>query len=155
MKKQTTILVLLGLILISCNSTPRTTRLVSDNFSSKASRVAALQKEIKSFSEFEDAEFDLFNVNGFSEQGTSLPGASSWNYKFVVRVAPTHVDKWTEGLIPAQPNNQHLWTQKIIQHRKDAWKTDSQPEYYIRKGHDVMVIVYRPEGIIFKSVVNL
>jgi len=145
---------LTGLIILGLSSCSETSD--SNDYNPKEDRVKVLKKEIKSFSEFENAEFELFNVNGFSNSRTTLPGASSWNYKFVIKVNPTDVDKWTEGMILIDSDEyDDSWMKKIIQERANEWRTDSEPEYYTRKGNDVMMIVFRPEGIIFKSVVNL
>ena len=128
----------------------------SDDYNSKEERVEVLKNEIKSFSEFENAEFELFNVNGFSNSRTTVPGASSWNYEFAIKVNPSDLDKWTDGMIITDSSGyEDSWETKIIQERADDWRTDSEPEYYTRKGDDVIMVVYRDEGIIFKSVVNL
>ncbi|NRA12803.1 MAG: hypothetical protein HRT57_12670 [Crocinitomicaceae bacterium] len=77
MKKINLILGILIFVLSSCSDS---SRLDSDNYETKEERVEVLKKEIKSFSEFENAEFKLFNVNGFSNSRTTVPGASSWDY---------------------------------------------------------------------------
>lgn len=60
-------------------------------------RVELLSAEKRKYSSIEDAEYDLFNVNGFSNQKMILPGASSWDYKFVIKVDPSDIHKWLEG----------------------------------------------------------
>ena len=52
--------------LISCFDSSTENNLDSDHFSTKTERVAVLKKEIKPYSEFHDAAFELFNVNGFT-----------------------------------------------------------------------------------------
>jgi hypothetical protein len=84
MKNQFYISIIFGLI-ISC-STDSTTRLDSDDCENKKDRIDRLKMEIRSFSDYQDAEFELFNVNGFHHQRMSVPGASSCDYKFAVRV---------------------------------------------------------------------
>jgi hypothetical protein len=142
--------------LYGCSDSQNSNRLDSDDYGSKKERVETLKNEIKFYSDFENAEFELFNVNGFSNSRTTLPGASSWDYKFVVKVNPYEIDKWTNGMILIEPtDNNDEWMKKIIHERENKWKTESTPEFYTREGDNVMMIVYRSEGIIFKSVINL
>lgn len=127
----------------------------SDDYDTKEERVEAMKKEIKSFSDFENAEFELFNVNGFSNSRIALPGASSWDYKFVIKINPLEIDKWTKGMTQFKPDEYNTqWMSEIIQKRKSEWVTVTQPEFYNREGNIVTMIVYRSEGIIFKRVVN-
>lgn len=125
----------------------------SDYYETKDERVKVLKKEIKSFSNFKNAEFELFNTNGFSNSRPILPGASSWDYKFVIKVNSFDVGKWTTGMILIEPKGiDETWMKKVIQKRKNDWVTESTPEFYIRNGDNVKVVVYRSEGIIFKRV---
>lgn len=150
------VVVLLLLGLGACIQTSNTILLDSDNFETKEERVEILMKEIKPFSSFDNAEFELFNVNGFSNNKATIPGASSWDYKFVVRVNPSDIDNWTDGMTIAEIEDyDDGWTKKIIQKREGDWKTESEPELYKRNGENVTVMGYRTEGIIFKQVVNL
>ncbi|MCB9197411.1 MAG: hypothetical protein H6600_03060 [Flavobacteriales bacterium] len=149
---------ILGLLIIglsSCSDTADSNNLDSDNYDKKNERIEVLKKEIKAFSEIENAEFELFNVNGFSNSRTTVPGASSWDYKFAIKVNPSDIDKWTAGLIKIElDGNDKEWMDKIIEKRKNDWKTRTEPEFYTRKGDNVTVAVYRTEGIIFKRVIN-
>ena len=149
---------LLGLIILglnSCSDTSNLNKLDSDDYNTKEERIEVLKKEIKSFSEFENAEFELFNVNGFSISRTTVPGASSWDYKFAIKVNPSNVDKWTDGLITTELDAyDDKWAKKIIQERENDWTTESEPEFYHRKEDSVLMIVYKSEGIIFKHIIN-
>ena len=149
----------IGLMIVSlggCSETTNSNKLDSDDYNGKQERVEVLIKEIKSFSKIENAEFELFNVNGFSNNRITVPGASSWDYKFVIRVKPTDVDKWTEGMMLMYSHDYNdSWMKMIIRERAVDWRTESQPEIYYEKGDRVVVLVYRNEGIIFKRVVNL
>lgn len=143
------------LCFFACSEPSNPNELDSDDYTSKRERVEILKKEIKSFSDFEDAEFELFNVNGFSNSRITVPGASSWNYKFVIKLDPSDIDKWTNGMVKIEaPEFNAQWMKKIIEKRENEWKTNSKPEFYIREGIGVTIIVYRPEGIIFKQVIN-
>lgn len=132
------------------------TKLDSDDYESADERVEVLKKEIKNFSKFKDAEFKLFNVNGFNKQRTSVPGASSWDYKFVIRLDTANISAWTIGMKQVEPKNfDSNWQQELIKNRKQNWKIISDPEKYVREGDDVTMLVYRNEGIIYKRIINL
>lgn len=156
MKKWTILTGLLILTFSSCSETVNSNKLDSDNYNTKQERIEVLKKEIKSFSEFENAEFELFNVNGFSNSRITVPGASSWDYKYAIRINPSDVDKWTDGMILIDSADYNSsWMKMIIKERANNWITKSEPEVYIRKGGDIIMFVYRNEGIVFKRVVNL
>ncbi|AXT50885.1 hypothetical protein D1818_08625 [Aquimarina sp. BL5] len=158
MKKLTLLLLLITIGFNSCfdSSTLKSNKLDSDDYESKTERVEILRNEIKSFSDFKNAEFELFNVNGFSNSRTTLPGASSWDYKFVIKIDSSDIKKWTEGMIKTIPeDHDDKWMKEIIEKRRMEWQTTSDPEKYTRNGDNVVMIVYRSEAIIFKRVVNL
>ncbi|WP_299442412.1 hypothetical protein [uncultured Aquimarina sp.] len=158
MKKLTPIFLLITIGFSSCfDSSPSQSNILdSDDYDSKEERVEILKNEIKSFSDFENAAFELFNVNGFSNSRTMLPGASSWDYKFVVKINPSEIGAWTNGMIKTKTKyHDDEWMKKIIEDRKVEWQTTSDPEIYTRQGENVLMIVYRSEGIIFKRIINL
>ena len=138
----------------SCADATNPNQLDSAEIESKIERMVTLKPEIVAMSEFSNAEFQLFNVNGFSNSRTLLPGASSVDYKFVVKVKPSEIDKWTEGMQKIEkPEENEDWIKKLIEKRKSDWTHNSEPEYYERKGADVIQILYRQEGIVFKRVI--
>lgn len=151
MKKVLILILAFGLYGCAENST----NLDSDDFDSKDHRIEILKREIRSFSDFEDAEFKLFNVNGFSNGRLDVPGASSWDYKFGIKVKSTDLDRWTEGMVRVDSIDYNKdWIALIIEKRKSDWSINSQPEYYRRTGFDVMLVLYRAEGIVFKRVIG-
>jgi hypothetical protein len=155
MKKINLILGILIFVLSSCSDSSNSSSLDSDNYDTKEERVEVLKKEIKSFSDFENAEFKLFNVNGFSNSRTTVPGASSWDYKFAIKVNTLDVNKWINGMIEVETDEHNApWIKEIIQQRQNEWITNSEPKLYTRNADNVMVIVHHPEGIIFKRVIN-
>lgn len=118
-------------------------------------RIEKLKMEINSLSDFQDAEFELFNVNGFYNHRTSVPGASSWDYKFVIKIDTVNISKWTTGMIEVEPTEyDDSWTKEIVKGRKHNWQTFSKPQYFKRNGEDVTVLVFKNEGIIYKRVTN-
>lgn len=140
----------------NCSDYSNPNELDSDNYKTIEKRVEVLKGEIKSFSDFDNAEFELFNVNGFSNNNrVTVPGASSWDYKFAIKTNPSNVDKWVKGMTKIESNNVNVqWMNKIIQKRKNDWITDTDPEFYTRKENNVIMVVYRSEGIIFKRVIT-
>lgn len=131
-------------------------KLNSDNFSNQAERIQKLGQQIKSFSKFTDAEFELFNVNGFQNSRTTTPGASSWNYKFVVKIEPSDLPKWRNGFRNFVPNGyDDSWMKRITASRSENWTTTSTPKYYKRVNSDVTMIIYEEEGFVFKQVVAM
>ncbi len=155
MKTLLNIIITIGLF--GCTSSNSdSTKLDSDNYECTTDRIEILRKEIKAFSDFKDTEFELFNVNGFHNQRTSIPGASSWDYKFVIRVDTTNIIDWTNGMKQIELKDYDAnWTQELIKNRKQNWKTNSDAEFFGRDGEDVTMVVFRKEGIIYKRVTNL
>ena len=149
-----TLLSLLAILLLgACQSSKDSHKLNSKDYNDREERVNVLKQEIIWSSNFSDAEFDLFNVNGFSNGREFVPGASSWNYKFVVKVLPQDVYKWIKDCKKVKENGQLQWTKELIKLRKQNWTTTSSPKFY--ESETAGYIVYKTDGIIFKIVVNL
>ncbi len=104
--------------------------------------------------EIDDVEFDLFNVNGFSNHRTTVPGASSWQYRFVIKVNPTNIDKWLDGVVKMDIDYNAGWMKNLIHCRKEKWRIKSTPEIYVHEESRTAIIVYREEGILFKTSVK-
>jgi len=144
-----------ALLFSSCSDSKINTLLDSDDFDSAKDRVDELKKRIHSKSEFKNAEFELFSVNGFSNSRTSVPGGSSWDYKFVIKTSPDYLDKWTAGMVKLESSEIDMtWTIKITEKRKDEWPTSGRTECYANKEKNVIVILYRDDGLIFKRVIQ-
>lgn len=145
--------VLIAFFIWSC--TGSNTTLNSLDYDDPIERIEILKNEIVSSSDFADAEFRLFNVNGFSDGSRGVPGASSWNYEFGIKVDTSDLDKWTEGMTQVDSANYNLeWTIQITGERKAQWSTVGEPEIFRRGAEDVIVILYRDEGIVFKRIAN-
>lgn len=148
-------LLFISLLVSSCHNN---TSLDSDEFEDTKKRVERLEVEIKAFSKIKDAEFDLFNVNGFAnDRSMSVPGASSYRYEFAIKIDTADIYKWKVGMVEMDSAiEDETWTKKIIVKRKHNWITTSKAKHYIREGEQgIDMIVYEQEGIIFKSVVHL
>lgn len=153
-------------MLLSCSDDMRTrehgTRFNSKDYPEQKERLAAFSKVLSTHSTIKDAEFDLFNVNGFGDT-RSVPGASSWFYRYVVKVAPADVGAWCDFLHPLNLDTSRTrqnWQDSLVSLHKDQWVCHSAPQFYTAipesfvEGKGLLVIVYRPEGIIFREVMN-
>ncbi|GAA4115312.1 hypothetical protein GCM10022393_15440 [Aquimarina addita] len=142
-------------LLVGCKLQPKNVTILDSNtYKTKEERITILKTVIKVPTEIYDSEFELFNVNGFSNNRMSIPGASSWNYKYAVKVNPAEVDQWTKGLIKMDITYNGSWQNQIIKHRKEEWEVKSQPEIYIWEEAQITVLIYRKEGILFKNIVQ-
>ncbi len=152
------ILLKLFLFILLCNSCNdiNTTKnqLKSSNYKAAIERVEILKKEINYPSDFSDAEFDLFNVNGFSFNRPSLPGASSLKYQFIVKITPENIHQWLDGYSEIRSDERLIKRVKnLINHRKGNWITYSKPKFYSRDNSDSSILIlYKNESIIFKYV---
>lgn len=142
------------LLLLSCEEGIRTqehgTRLTSKDYPNKDERIKVLKQQFQLSSEIKDVEFDLFNVNGFSGSRTLLPGTSSADYQYVVKVDTADIIKWLTNKFRLTTKDSALpsWAPNLISVRKENWIVESIPEGYIQRG-DVSIIVYRTEGVLF------
>lgn len=153
MDKLTKFAVILILGLDSCSETMR---LDSDQFNTIEARIEILKEEVHFFSDVQDAEFELFNVNGFKSQGQPLiPGPSSLDYKFAVKVDTADVNGWTAGMVKFDPENyDDSWTREIIRERSVNWNTTGEPIYFKREAEDVKLVLFQEDGIIFKRIIS-
>lgn len=148
---QKSVLLLVGFSMLSCTNTSELKSIAIDD---KAKRIAILENEVNFFSSVTDAEFDLFNVNGFSGDVVLIPGASSSLYRFVVKVNPHEVKKWEDGLVDTiiAPDNQK-WMLELVSHRKENWKVDSKPKFFTRKhSRKTVIAIFEKEGIVYKCI---
>ncbi|MCI5058722.1 MAG: hypothetical protein MRY83_21600 [Flavobacteriales bacterium] len=130
----------------------------SVDYSDLDQRNWTLSQEIKMFSGIQNSDFELFNVNGFknSRDLSGVPGSSSFDYRFVVKVNPDEIDLWTKSMQKIETLQcKDEWINVLIKKQKNQWILNSTPEYYFRKGDGVCMAVYRKEGIIFKRVYNI
>jgi len=150
-------------MIMSCSDT--VTKLSSIDYDDQSERVEIISEELKAYSEIIDAEFDLFNVNGFKSQHHvifDVPGGSSWYYQCALKVDQNKMMNWTKGMLEVNIDSLDYdptrWIFKIVEHRKENWITTSSPRLFIRKGDDSMrevgLIVYENEGFIFKYILN-
>lgn len=144
-------------LFVSCtsgDSNPR--QLNSGDYENITERLEVLKKEVNCYSEILDTEFQLFNVNGFKNERVTVPGATSLDYKFVVRIDTSKMKEWTKDMIEFIPQKIDLkWMKKITAHQPENWNTKSVPKFYHYGDDKVLVVAYIKEGIIFKRVLKL
>jgi len=127
----------------------------SDNYWSKEKRMKVLKAEIKLPSDFYDAEFELFNVNGFSSGFLNMPGPSAIDYKFAIKVNTADLDKWVKKMIRLEDQNYDTsWIDKIIEKRKKNWICKSQFEVFVGKNTNVTVLICRDQELVFQRIIT-
>ena len=146
------ILICLGIQSCHSNNSSSTT-LTSNDIADRSERINILKREVKVFSELKDAEFYLVNANGFSNQRISVPGASSLNYQFVIKIDTNDISKWTEGMTElSKGDTNNSWMDKLLLSRKENWNVHSIPKVFTRIGDSVTMLIYKDEGIIYKKL---
>lgn len=127
----------------------------SIDIDSKEKRLITLKKYVDFKSDVLDCEFDLFNVNGFDNDRLSVPGASSWDYKFCATINRNEVIKWTKNLKDTTFNiPEYDWILNLIKHRPENWSLHSVPKFYIGNSMNDILVVYEQEGTIFRHIIN-
>ncbi len=148
---------LLFLLLLVClQGCSTVSKMSSSGVDDTNKRIKALSAETVLKSSILDAEYDLFNVNGFSTQKLILlPGASGWHYKFAIKVDPSDLFKWIEGRDFLQTDECEMsWINEVVEPRKFNWTTKSDPKCYRDENSMVFISIYEAEGIIFKEVIQ-
>jgi hypothetical protein len=147
----------LVILIYACNNTSTSnSTLKSSAIDEKQDRIQTLAKYVNLKSSISDSEFDLFNVNGFENKRLSVPGASSWNYKFGVLVNKNDIPKWTNDLRDTSfKTPDYSWILEIIKNRPQNWSLHSKPKFYIGNSSDDILVVYENEGAIFRQIINL
>lgn len=115
-------------IALTCFSCANKTAINSQDINGRQERIEKLKPEIKTHSEILDAEFDLFNVNGFNGDFTFLAGSSSSDYKFAVKVDPKDIAAWTNGLQETVGNlESEPWMASLTAYRSKIGKRFPNP----------------------------
>lgn len=146
---------ILTILFLGCSQANNSNKLDSDDYSTIEKRIEVLKTEINAPTDFQDADFLLFNTNGFTNSWTTLPGASSWDYKYAIKVDSNDIEKWTDKMIEMPITTiDFSWTKEIIKKRKENWTLNSLPKLFIGDNDHVYLILYRDEGIIFKRIIQ-
>jgi hypothetical protein len=139
------IIALVSLSLGACFDRPSlTTNTYSSQLDSQQKKIDFLGKYFKLLSPIEATEFYI-NVhdNDFAP--------ADWDIEAVMKVSPSNLKVWTEGMqLQQQPVN-IAWGYALISEDKQRWKIASKPKIYRRSSGDGVVAIFEAEGIIFKS----
>lgn len=141
------------LLLVSCNS-DNYQYLDSVDFGNKEERIKELNKIVTYHTDVLDVEFELFNVNGFGDSRTLLPGTSSWNYYFLLKVNPEDLDTWKSAIQYPEdesviPNYEIL--DRLKNKRKGNWELYSNPILFSGRNTNSYMLIYEEEGLIFRT----
>lgn len=149
-------LIVLIILLYACHSTPSVnSNLSSISIKDKQDRIQTLSKYVNLKSAISDCEFYLFNVNGFNNERLSVPGASSWDYRFGVIISRSDVPKWTSNLRDTTfETADYSWILELIKKRPGSWSLHSNPKFYVNNSADNIIVVYEKEGVIFQKISN-
>ncbi len=154
----------ISVVIISCSESNKTekkstnTKLYSDDFETAKERVEELKKHITVYSYFDDAEFEIFNVNGnFNNDRLNVPGASSWNYHFAIKVDQKDIDKWTSDMILLHDGiskDSMSWVTELNKKLTNKIHNNELGEYYGRQGDSNYAVVFRKSGLVFRRIIN-
>lgn len=120
----------------------------SSAFATDAEKTAFLQQYLKLPTPVEATEFHVV----YHDNSQGIPGPSDWDIRAALKVAPSDLPRWTDGLQPMDAATADLaWAAGLL---PDAprWAHSSPPEVYRRSESNAIVVVYAPEGIVLKRV---
>lgn len=139
-------------LLLSCSSN---TALNSNDIDDKTERIETLKNQIKTHSEIEDTEFDLFNSSGFGRENL-IPalGPTDIYYTYVVKILPGDITKWTKDYVEITGKiEDEKWMSKLVKKRNQNWAVKSHPKFYTEKNTaQTLLIVFESEGIIYYKI---
>jgi len=93
-----------------------------------------LSKEVHFYSKVFNAEFNLFNVNGFNHKPNffDVPGSSSRHYKFLVKINPSDTRLWKKGFLEIKADiKKEKWVFDLIPKLPEEWKIYSKPNFFM------------------------
>ena len=131
-------LLLLGLLLVGCSSTPSlTTDTRSDSLPDPAARREFLKRYYKLPSPVEQVSFHIWYQDN---SGGGVPGPSDRDLRIVAKVKPEDLDAWVNNFSSAEELDV-AWVNALVD-----WELGDSPEFY---GDDrEMVLLYRQTGIV-------
>jgi hypothetical protein len=121
-----------------------TTNTYSSQLDSDRQKIEFLGKYFKLLSPIEATEFHIvYQDNDFAPSDSDIEA--------VMKVSPSNLKLWTEGMQLQQQPIDLAWGYALIAKDKQTWNITSKPKVYRRSSGDGFVVVFEPEGIIFKS----
>jgi hypothetical protein len=139
------IIAIVSLGLGACVDRPSlTTNTYSSQLDSQQKKIEFLGKYFKLLSPIEATEFHIvYHDNDFAPSDSDIEAA--------MKVSPSNLKLWIEGMQLQQQPIDLAWGYALIAKDKQRWKIKSKPKFYRRSSGDGFVVVFEPEGIIFKS----
>jgi hypothetical protein len=136
---------IVSLSLSGCVDRPSlTTNSYSSQLDSDRQKIEFLGKYFKLLSPIEATEFHIvYHDNDFAPSDSDIEA--------VIKVSPSNLKFWTEGMQLQQQSIDLAWGYALIAKDKQRWKIESKPKIYRRSSGDGFVVVFESEGIIFKS----
>ncbi len=130
--------------LVSCSKPSLTTNTYSSQLDTDRQKIEFLGKYFNLLSPIEATEFHIVcHNNDFAPSDLDIEAA--------MKVSPSDVKVWTEGMQLQQQPLDIAWGYALIAKDKKRWKIESKPKFYLRSSGDGVVVVFESEGIIFKS----
>lgn len=132
----------------------------SKQISEIAERIKTIQHYVKCESDLLDAQFVLFNANGFekNERRTDIPAPSYWDYKYAVKVPPEQAIRWTNAMVDITMPEDYddSWIAEIVSHDKENWNPVTTPILALRvaDGLRIEMLTYEEEGMIFRREIQ-
>jgi hypothetical protein len=121
-----------------------TTNTYSSQLDSQQKKIQFLGKYFKLLSPIEATEFHIvYHDNDFAPSDSDIESA--------IKVSASNLKLWTEGMEIQQQPIDLAWGYALIAKDKQRWNIKSKPKIYRRSSGDGFVVVFEPEGIIFKS----
>jgi hypothetical protein len=139
------VITIVSLYLGGCVDRPSlTTNTHSSQLDSDRQKIEFLGKYFKLLSPIEATEFHIvYHDNDFAPSDSDIEAA--------IKVSPSNLKLWTEGMQLQQQSIDLAWGYALIAKDKQRWNIRSKPKIYRRSSGDGFVVVFEPEGIIFKS----
>jgi hypothetical protein len=139
------IIAIFSLGLGACVDRPSlTTNTYSSQLDSQQKKLEFLGRYFKLLSPIEATEFHIvYHDNDFAPSDSDIEA--------VLKVSPSNLKLWTEGMQAQHQPVDLAWGYALIAKDKQRWNIKSKPKFYRRSSGDGFVVVFEPEGIIFKS----
>ncbi len=138
------IIAIVSSCLVSCSKPSLTTNTYSSQLNSDREKIEFLGKYFKLLSPIAATEFHIiYHDNDFAPSDSDIEA--------VMKVSPSNLKVWTEGMQLQQQPMDITWGYALIAKDKQRWKIESNPKFYRRSSGDGVVVIFETEGIIFKN----
>lgn len=120
----------------------------SKNFDNTSERINQLIEVVDLPTKINDAEFVLFNIDGFNKSRMQI-GLSAWDYRYAVKLDSNNIEKWLEGFSHIDGEPDIKWLKSYLS-LNENWKLTSEYELYKNDSRE-SIILFRGEAIIIKN----